>query len=300
MRVAVGVDAGGSSTVVGISHDAVFVRKNVGPGANPSSIGVAVASATIATTILAALDGKLPDAIVVGAAGAGRGDIARDMTSALQSRFSGANVEVSDDAHIALRAAVPEGPGAVLIAGTGSIAYAQWEGTPYRSGGYGYLLGDDGSGFAIGAAAAKALLRHYDGRAPRDEFITAIEEALDARAAFDVLERIYGNPNAVSRIAALAPLAIERASRGSRSAGKIVQNAALELAELVKSLVKRAGMSTSSSPIVLAGGLLGSNSMLTFLLETRLQNDLPSMSIVKNAREPYAGALVAAERSLQR
>lgn len=300
MRVAVGVDAGGSSTVVGVSHDAVFIRKNVGPAANPTSLGVEAASDAIATTILTALGGIPPNAIVVGAAGAGRGEVARDMTVALQSRFSGASVEVSDDAHIALRAAVPEGPGAVLIAGTGSIAYAVWEGTSYRSGGYGYLLGDDGSGFAIGAAAAKALLRHYDGRVPRDEFIDAVEGALDARSSLEVLARIYGSPNSVTSVASLARVAIEIASRGSRSAGKIVQTASLELAELVKSLVKRAGMSASSAPIVLAGGLLGSNSMLTFLLETRLQNDLPSMPIVKSAREPFAGALVAAERRLHR
>ncbi|MDP9111501.1 MAG: hypothetical protein M3M96_07715 [Candidatus Eremiobacteraeota bacterium] len=298
MRVAVGVDAGGSSTVVGVSHDAAFIRKTVGPAANPTSLGVKAASDAIATTIFAALDGVPPNAIVVGAAGAGRGEVARDMTAALQSRFSGATVEVSDDAHIALRAAIPQGPGAVLIAGTGSIAYALWEGESYRSGGYGYLLGDDGSGFAIGAATAKALLRHYDGRAPRDEFIDAIETALDARSPLDVLARMYGSPNPVTSVASLAPVAIESANRGSRSAGKIVQGAALELAELVKSLVKRAGMSPSSAPIVLAGGLLESNSMLTFLLETRLQNDLPSMPIVKSACEPFAGALAAAERRL--
>lgn len=298
MRVAVGVDAGGSSTVVGISHDGVFVRKSVGPGANPSSQGIESASDTIARTITAGLDGVVPDAIVVGAAGAGRGEAVREMTAALQSRFTGAIVAVSDDAHIALRAAVPAGPGAVLIAGTGSIAYAQWEGVSYRSGGYGYLLGDEGSGFAIGAAVAKTLLHHYDGRVPRDEFVDAIEVALDARSPLDVLARIYGNPNAVTGVAALAPLAIELANRGSRSASKIVQTAALELAELVKSLVKRAGMAASGAPIVLAGGLLGCNSLLTFLLETRLQNDLPAMPILKNACEPYAGALAAAERAL--
>lgn len=298
MRIAVGVDAGGSSTVVGVSQDGTFVRKNVGPAANPSSQGVERASDTIATAITAALDGARPDAIVVGAAGAGRGEVAQEMTAALQSRFSGASVRVRDDAHIALRAAVPEGPGIVLIAGTGSIAYAEWEGAAYRCGGYGYLLGDDGSGFALGAAAAKLLLRHYDGRVPRDEFVDAIEDALGASTPADVLSRIYGNPNAVTAVAALAPLAVELANRGSRSAGKFVQAAALELADLVKSLVKKAGMSASTAPIVLAGGLLGSNSLLTFLLETRLQNDLPAMPIVKNASEPFAGALAAAERAL--
>lgn len=298
MRVAVGVDAGGSSTVVGISHDGIFVRKSVGPGANPSSQGIESASDTIAKTITAGLEGATPDAIVVGAAGAGRGETAREMTGALQSRFAGAIVAVSDDAHIALRAAVPDGPGAVLIAGTGSIAYAQWESVSYRSGGYGYLLGDEGSGFAIGAAAAKTLLRHYDGRVARDEFVDAVEGALAARSPLDVLARIYGNPNAVTAVAALAPLAIECANRGSRSASKIVQAAALDLAELVKALVQRAGMAASGAPIVLAGGLLGSNSLLTFLLETRLQNDLPAMPILKNGSEPYAGALAAAERAL--
>ena len=111
---------------------------------------------------LAALHDDAFDALVVGAAGAGDTVIASALESALRAYFPRGTIVVHDDAEIALRAAVPHGDGVVLIAGTGSIAYARVGEEVHRAGGYGYLLGDDGSGFAIGRAALAQMLRWYD------------------------------------------------------------------------------------------------------------------------------------------
>lgn len=294
-RVTVGVDAGGTSTVAALALDGEFVRAIDGPAANASSAGVEFASETIAETVLCALDGAQPHALFVGAAGAGRADVAQGIRDTLQGRFPSAKIEVRDDAYIALRAAVPAGDGVVLIAGTGSIAYAERSGESFRAGGYGYLLGDEGSGFSIGANAVKLLMRSYDGRVPRDAFIGEVEDALAAGGPFDVLAAIYGNERPVRELASLAALTIDAANRGERSANKIVQAAALELSDLVKTVIKRAQLQESSAPIVFAGGLLRRNSLLTYLLETRLSNDFPKMPIRKDDVEAYAGALRAAE-----
>lgn len=292
----VGVDAGGTSTVAALEQDGKIVRTHEGAPANASVAGVRAAGSAIAETITAALDGALPHAIFVGAAGGARKEVAQSIEELLRERFPGARVGVRDDAYIALRASVPEGDGAVLISGTGSIAYAQRDGIEFRSGGYGYLLGDDGSGFAMGSAAVKLLLRAFDERAPRDEFVTRLEQALEVRTAVDVIARVYSESHPVAFCASLAPLVLESANEGERSANKIVQSAALELAEMAKSLVKRAGLADSGAPLVLAGSLLSSNSLLTFLLETRLKNDLPQMPIYKGEAQPYVGALAAAQR----
>lgn len=297
-RVTVGVDAGGTSTVAAFARDGVLVRTASGEASNPSSRGVGPAARTIAQTIEAGLEGARPDAIFVGAAGAGRESVARDIEAALRERFSGASVRVCDDAYIALRAVVPAGDGLVLIAGTGSIAYAERAGRGYRAGGYGYLFGDDGSGFAIGSAAIKLLLRSYEGRAARDAFLETLERELGACSTLDVLQCVYGDPHPVMRVAALAPLVVAAAGSGERAASRIVQTAAHEAAELVKALAKRAELAGTEAPIVFAGGLLQSNSMLSYLLETRLRNDLPTMPIHKGAVEPHLGALAAAERLL--
>lgn len=297
-RIAVGVDAGGTSTIAALAQDGHFVRTHQGSAANPSSRGVEAASDTIAQTIAAALDGAIPEVIFVGAAGAGREQVARLIEESLQSRYPGAHIAVRDDACIALRAAVPAGDGLVLIAGTGSAAYAEHAGVGYRAGGYGYLLGDEGSGFAIGSAAVRLLLRAYDERAPRDEFTEEIAARLEANTAMDVLACVYGNPHAVTLIASLAPVVLDAGGRGDRSANRILQTAALELAETVRTLAKRSGLAGTQAPIVFAGGLLRGNSLLTYLLETRLRNELPSMPIYKDDVEPYVGALAEAQKLL--
>ncbi len=295
-RVVVGVDAGGTSTIAALAQDGRLVRTREGMAANASTRGVEAAAGTIADTILGALDGAVPEAIFVGAAGAGREETARSIEGILQSRFSGARVGVRDDACIALRAAVPAGDGLVVIAGTGSVAYAERAGIAYRAGGYGYLLGDEGSGFAIGSGAIRLLLRAFDERGPRDAFVEEIAARLEASSAMDVLAHVYGNPHAVTMIAGLAPIAIAAANRGDRSANKLLQNAALELAEMVKSLAKRSNLAQSGAPVVLSGGLLRENTLLTFLLETRLSHELPSMPVWKGDVEPYIGALAQAEQ----
>jgi len=143
-RLAVGVDAGGTSTTVSISRDGGATKTISGEGASASALGAPEAARRIGDLIVQAVGGETADTIVVGAAGAGRSDVASALQKILAQRFAGAGVRVVDDAQIALRATVPEGSGIVLIAGTGSIAYGEHGSQSFRAGGYGYLLGDDG------------------------------------------------------------------------------------------------------------------------------------------------------------
>ena len=295
-RIAVGVDAGGSKTAVTYSVDGACKGVWYGSAANATVRGPERASSTIAETIELALEGALPDSIFVGAAGAGRESIATSLRGALESRFGRARVEVRDDAYIALRAAVPEGDGTVLIAGTGAIAYAEKNGEGFRAGGYGYLFGDAGSGFAIGAAAVERLLRFYDGRVTRDAFTEQLENALNVRSLEETLQKVYAEPSPSRAVADLAPLVLDLAGRGDRSASKIVQQAGADLCDLVKSAIKAGRLSDSRAPIVFSGGLLRAASLLSYLIETRLLNDFPAMPILKEHPDPCAGALYAAER----
>src|SRR6266566_9592568 len=110
--IAVGVDAGGSKTAVTYSLDRQCKGVWYGEPANATVRGPERAAVAIAETIELALDGALPNAIFVGAAGAGRDSIAGTLRGSLESRFPRARIEVRDDAYIALRAAIPAGDGA--------------------------------------------------------------------------------------------------------------------------------------------------------------------------------------------
>jgi N-acetylglucosamine kinase-like BadF-type ATPase len=291
----VGVDAGGSSLDCVIDRDGVTTGVH-GDAANVRTVGIDAAANQIAAAVRFGLHDESFDALVVGAAGAGDTTIARALELALLSYFPDSVIAVHDDAEIALRAAVPHGDGVVLIAGTGSIAYARVGEEAHRAGGYGYLLGDDGSGFAIGRAALAQMLRWYDGRTAHSELFDAIATRLQAGDAQSLLGRIYGEPNMVGAVASLAQLVLDRAGSGERVATKIVQSAAGELVDLVKSLVQRAQLGKRELPLVFAGGLFAGNSLLSYLIETRLLADTPLLQPVKSALSPAHGALELARR----
>jgi N-acetylglucosamine kinase-like BadF-type ATPase len=294
--VAVGVDAGGTKTRALVSSNGARAGEAEGPGANPTTLGVDDAADALLTVVRRALAHRHPTAIVVGAAGAGRPAVAAELEAMIGSAFPGARIAVGDDAAIALRSAIPAGPGIVLIAGTGSIAYAENGERHARVGGLGYLAGDEGSAFAIGLAAVRLYGRVLDGRARADETTELVARALRASDRDAYLAALYDAPPAPAPIAALASSILTLAGEGNRASAKIVQQAGLDLGELVKSTARAAGLLEASPAVALAGGLLAENSLLTFLLETRIVGDLPGASILRGAPDGAAtGALRLAE-----
>jgi len=294
----VGVDAGGSKTIAAYARDEGVVRTHCGEGANPRVRGVEAAADAIASAIAGALAGERADALAVGAAGAGSAAMRDALALALAQRFPDARIGVSDDAHIALRAVVPHGDGIVLVAGTGALAYAEIAERRLRAGGYGYLLGEEGSGFAIGAAALRRLLHAFDGRVKSDALLDALRERLPARSAQDVVAAVYERAMPVGEIAACAPLVLEHAARGVRSATVIVQDAAKALFELLRSVVT--SLEEKDVPLAFSGGLLRENNLLTYLLDLRIANEFPHLATVKGGADPYLGALADARRLLAR
>jgi len=307
VKIAVGVDAGGSSTTAVASVNGKIGQPVTGGPANIATDFDTAVNVLHDVITRAASQGPL-DAVVIGAAGAGSPNIASRLETALrQTKQFATYIEVCQDTTIALRAAIPEGDGIVVIAGTGSIAYAEIDGERYRSGGYGYVFGDEGSGFAIGCAAVQYMLRAEDGRVARDRFVEDIARAVRVLGKGEggsmgmraIVRKMYSEQNPVPGIASLASLVIAFADGGERSAQRIVQKAAFDLGELVKSLMQP-GMADREIPLVFAGGLLRKNSLLTYLLETRLSNDFPFIRIIKNGLEPHFGALRLAERGAGR
>ena len=296
--VAVGVDAGGSTTTVAVSHGGAFVHEIEGPAANATTLGVDDAADTIVRAVRKALAERHADALFVGAAGVGRDGVARTLEALLGSAFHGARVVVGDDAAIALRAAVPEGPGAVVVAGTGSVAYAANGERTVRVGGLGYRIGDEGSGYAIGMGAVRHYGRVLDGRARRDEVSDLVARTLETPDRDAYIAALYDSPIVPARFAAMAPAIIAFAGKGAFIATRIVQEASQDLGVLLKSAVTQAGLIDASPAIVLAGGLLRENSLLTFLLETRIVGDVPGAHIVRGGDGAARGALRLAETLL--
>lgn len=291
-----GIDLGGSKSVAILRDGERRVRAEGGP-ANPSALPIDDVRDVLQAMLRELASEGQPDAVVLGAAGVSKPGISVALEASLRAFFPHAHITCTSDLEIALRAATPTGDGAVLVVGTGSGAYGERGERRVALGGGGYLLGDEGAGFALGLAAARLLLRSYEERAPRDPWFARIERTLDCSDRATLFSAIYRTPVPVAPIAALAPVVLAAADSGERSAVKIVQGAALELADLVRALLRRLDALQHPFSLALCGGLVRENSLLTFLFETRLSNEAPFLTIRKFSGEPVEGALIVAERA---
>ena len=286
---AVGVDAGGFSTVAAFSEDGVYRASATGGPANVTTATPEAAADTIASVVSTLARVEQVRALFVGAAGAGRPEMRTKLEAELLVRFDRALVSVVDDITIAFRAAIPKGDGIVLVAGTGSVAYAEHGERRIRVGGLGHVLGDEGSGFWIGWQAVRLLARVLDSRATADETTDLAARTLAVETRERLVALVYDAPLDVARIAAMAPAVVAFAGKGNRRATKIVQNAAQELGDLVVSAARQADLVERDPHIGLAGGLFRENTLLSYLLQARLQAEFP-LALVARAQEPPARA----------
>jgi glucosamine kinase len=290
----VGVDAGGSHTIAALARGDELLRTVAGPGANPNLIGVDAAAASIERTIARALEGQAPDAIAIGVAGAGEETIAAQLRAALSRSFLGARIALCHDARIALRAAIPEGDGLVLIAGTGSIAYAEIGEATFRAGGYGYLLGDTGSAYAIGATALRHLLAALERGSVENAMLAELADYVGTNDPAAVVAGIYQSVTPVADIAACAPLVLRHAAGGEEFSTGIVQSAAQSLCELIVRIASRCPARTL--PVAFSGGLLRERNALTQALEERIAGESLDVRVLAVRVEPCIGALHEARR----
>ena len=146
------------------------------------------------------------------------------------------------------------------MAGTGSIAYGRRaDGCTARAGGWGYLLGDEGSGYRIALEALQRVARAEDGRGMPTMLTRRLLTHLGLAAASELVPLVYGGRLDRAALAALAPLVLEEAEQGDPVAEAIVRGAAGELADLAGAVVRRLGWENVHVPLVLAGGVLVAN-----------------------------------------
>jgi glucosamine kinase len=188
--VLIGADVGGSKTAVAVSDGTTIRGRALGPGAAVRPGRAIASAATIAETVRKAQSASglgRGNVLVVGAAGAGRESERRELEQALRVETLADRVHVTTDIEVALTAAFGDGPGIVVVAGTGSVVMGRDpEGRMLRQGGYGWQMGDEGSGYAIGRAALGAASRARDGRSPETALTPVLRGARgggDARAA---------------------------------------------------------------------------------------------------------------------
>lgn len=298
-----GADGGGTKTL-GILADAgghQLARAQVGPS-NQNVVGTAGAAKNLAALIAQCCReaGREPSAIgaaVFGLAGAGSDGERQALLSAVNAELAALacppiSASIETDARIALEGAFDGDPGVVVIAGTGSVVIAKSpSGEILRVGGWGRVLGDEGSGYDLGLQALKALTRDFDGMGSAAGGLRA---TLAAKFGWTSRESLI---TAVYRggleIPSLAPTVLECAAAGDEAAMDILRVAAAQLAGQIAATVDRSGGLTHTA-VVLVGGLIDHDTPYARLLREAIVIRCTRADVRSALHPPVHGAVLMA------
>jgi N-acetylglucosamine kinase-like BadF-type ATPase len=241
-------------------------------------------------------------AVVAGLAGAGRiqkqqyildrlQEVARTKNIALE------HVGIESNARIALEGAFSGKPGIVVIAGTGSIVFGKNERERiYRAGGWGRLIGDEGSGYAIGREALHAAAKVLDGYDEKTKLVKLFDEKFGFRSQDTILDAIYReNYDFVS----VVPVVMEAASDGDPVAKKILIRACSDLIEAIKIVVMKMNKGKKSVPkrsLAFIGELLVKDNFYSRKIRSVIKREVPLVSIRSAESSPVVGAALMAIR----
>ncbi|MDQ6773908.1 MAG: ATPase [Candidatus Dormibacteraeota bacterium] len=289
----VGIDAGGSKTKGMRVEEGRVIREAHSASANISSVGVEEAGRQL-DLLLDQLDPRGVAVACIGAAGADTPEGEERLRGLLQGKLPDARVQVVHDTRLVLAAAGVES-GIVLISGTGSVAWGVGPtGAEARAGGWGYLLGDEGSGFGIARDAVRHALVRLDRDLAPDRLSRRLVEACGLDRPGLLLDFFYADSNRRSW-ADRARVVFNLADEGDAASETIVAAAAAALGELALAVGERLAL---PGPVVMAGGLIVNQPRLQSGVRARLaERGLTDARLLEG--EPVVGAVRLAERLLE-
>lgn len=330
MAFYLGIDSGGSKTTCAVGDEnSLLATATAGPS-NVVRVGGDRARESLHQAVrqACAAAGITPAQVArtcIGSAGAVRAEIISTVRGALAQILPPA-IDVVGDMEIALDAAFHDGPGVIVIAGTGSIAYGRdARGNTVRAGGWGFAISDEGSAHWIGRAAITAVLRAKDsGQGSRDghdkevvpPLLAALLRAWGTASLDDFLRAANSTPP--PDFAALFPALLTAVQVNDELARHILMQAGQELARLAAIVIRRLqdGATSSSDPsevrpsesqvvktpvrLAMAGGVFRHAPLVREVFYNEVRKSQPHAEVNPQIVEPVAGALRLARRAASR
>ena len=308
------VDGGGTNTQALIADaGGTVLARGLGPSSNLHNVGLEKGFLAIATAIegaLAQVKGTLPAAATASGSGRWRSagiaaaclglagvDSSADEAQvsqwvkeqALAPRFA-----VVNDSELVLAAGTPAGWGVALISGTGSVCLGRTaEGRSARVGGWGPLLGDEGSGYHIASLALRRATQAADERREAPALLKAILRHWKLTDPTALIRHVHDPATTTADIAGLATVVVDLAGRNDPAAMEVVAEAARDLALHIDTIVRL--LRLTRPPVALGGGL-----MLRGALRKAMLADVKSeLGAIATVADPPLGAVVLARRLLQ-
>ncbi len=299
----IGLDGGGTKTVaVMINENGEMLGRTQAGSSNIQAIGDKELAATLKTVVnnllkqadIAAAD---IDHIYAGLAGAGRPSDRQRISAILDQLELSKHHTIDTDAMAALAGAFSNGPGIIVISGTGAICFGKdKEGKVVRCGGWGYLLGDEGSGFYIGQHAIMAALKDLDGRAAQTILRPRLEKKYNLDSIDLIISLIYSGQIDRTEIAGNAPLVFEAAKQNDKAAQQIVSQAGIELGKTIAATAKRL-KSDKTVQVALIGSVFKQKKTLLPFIEQETGQTSQAFEFIEPRWEPAVGsALLGLQR----
>lgn len=301
MSYILGIDGGGTKTVAIISDQS---GKVLGRGASRASNYQTVGLDNAIAAIEEAYKNSIADAGIemnrfkvacFGLAGVGRETDRALLMPALEELEIADKIILEHDAVIALAGATACQPGIVVLAGTGAMVFGtNRAGKKMRSGGWGNIMGDEGSAYYIGRRALAAACRAYDGRGPKTALVNGLIEHLKLVHFTDIVRKIYGKRTSPEKIASIAPLVSQLAEAGDEVAINILKDSAEELALAAKAVIKGLNMEDEKLQIAISGSVFSAGDTLLIPFSESIKSTTPKAEIIKPRFEPAMGAILLA------
>ena len=300
--IVIGIDGGGSKTHAMVADEqGRTIAETIGPGSAVRPGRAEHSAAVIADVVRDALAScemthVTPRVLCIGVAGAGRESERQQLWQALVSRDLASELVIHSDFSVALDDAFGDGPGVLMISGTGSVAFGRGPtGATARCGGWGPVCGDEGSGAWIGRRALSVVTAAADGREPETALTGAVLTAAEVNETSDLIG--WAANATPGQLATLAPVVLSVADAGDLRANALVSLTVEELVLHVRALARQLfGDERAALPVALSGGMLNRGSTLRKRLEHRLKSAVPGAQVSSDQVVPARGAVRAALR----
>ena len=206
-------------------------------------------------------------------------------------------IHAKNDAWAALAGGLSGRPGILLIAGTGSVCLGRNKtGAFWRAGGWGHLLHDGGSAYALGLGAMVAVTRAVDGRGPATRLMPEVKRVLGLKDLHDIYRRLHHEGADRALIASLAPSVVELSESGDEAARALVESGVRDLVECVVTVAHQ--LNLTAPQLALTGGLIDNAESYRRRFLSQLHVELPGTVRVDDGLDPVWGAVMLAEEHL--
>ncbi|WP_088052888.1 N-acetylglucosamine kinase [Virgibacillus dakarensis] len=299
MEYVIGIDGGGTKTdaMLATTNGIVLAKTSAGPS-NPNIVKRDRLVQNI-KIILRSLENQVPNAsrmvscLFAGISGASSTE-AKEVLYEILEQLVPKNVQVciEPDTINALYSGTYGKPGIVQILGTGSITYGINKKLEHdRVGGWGYLFGDEGSGYDIGRQAITTALKFQDGRNPKTVLLNMLLEHFVVDNSYELVHKIYSSKNPKELISPLSKMVFEAYRKHDFAAQQIIHNVVKEVTLNIKILHKKLFLSGEKVEVVLCGGVFRDRDLLPELLRKELY---PYLDVILPVMLPVGGSLIGA------